>query len=88
MTRPKSGFIERKFSVRGKPRSFESGINKDIETSKREIQKRAKGWRKNHHFVRTTKEKGTGKNKGKEVHRLWVMIDTKSTPTPKRIPRK
>lgn len=87
-TKKHSGFFYRKFNVRGKPRTFESGKHKDTETSKREIQKRADGWRANRHFVRVTQEKGTGKNKDKTVHRLWVMIDTKSTPVPKRVPKK
>lgn len=87
-TKKHSGFFYRKFKVRGKSQTFESGRSKDVETSKKEIEKRANGWRKNNHFVRTTKEQGTGKHMGKTVHRLWVMIDTKSTPVPKRIPKK
>lgn len=82
-----SGFFYRKFRVRGTDRTFESGKYKDTDTDKIKAQERADGWRKTGHFARVTSEKGIGKEKGKDVHRVWVMIDTKSTPTRKRTPQ-
>lgn len=89
-----SGFYYRKFRVKNKDRTFDSGMHQGTRKTKAEAQKSAKAWQKNGHFTRVTKEKAVGshlkhhKNKGKSVYRVWVMVDTTGTPQRKRKPRK
>ena len=89
-TRKGSGFFYRKFKVREQSRTFESGRHYSSFKTKKAAQNAGKGWQKNGHFVRVTKERQGARYERakKDQYRLWVMIDTTKSPRRKRKPKK